>query len=276
MAFSSSLDPVSIRPEVLAFFRDIKEHPDDDTPRLVFADWLQEHGDATAAARGEFLRLSVLRHRLAPDDPSYELLKRREGELFRQYGWAWLGPLADAARAWTFERGMVQITALAGDLRSLAVSTWARTESALWIDALKLPLGVPGDHGAAEDHANHLAYSPLLPHIIRIDLSDHANPFGMRFLFRALRDRNLPFLRELLLSRSRLTTRHVTSLARCRHLRRLRLLDLQQNQLTDGEARLLAESPHLTSGPMLRLGHNRFTAEGIALLRQAFGERVSF
>ncbi len=50
MTSSTSPDPAFNRPEVRIFFRDIKEHPDDDTPRLVFADWLQEHGDAAAAA----------------------------------------------------------------------------------------------------------------------------------------------------------------------------------------------------------------------------------
>src|SRR5262249_8163694 len=56
MASSLSRNSASIPSEVRMFFRDIKEHPDDDTPRLIFADWLQEHGDAAAAARGEFLR----------------------------------------------------------------------------------------------------------------------------------------------------------------------------------------------------------------------------
>jgi uncharacterized protein (TIGR02996 family) len=36
-----------------AFLRAVCEHPDDDRPRLIFADWLDEHGDP----RGEFIRL---------------------------------------------------------------------------------------------------------------------------------------------------------------------------------------------------------------------------
>jgi uncharacterized protein (TIGR02996 family) len=35
------------------FLADIIEHPDDDTPRLIYADWLEEHGDA---ARANFIR----------------------------------------------------------------------------------------------------------------------------------------------------------------------------------------------------------------------------
>jgi uncharacterized protein (TIGR02996 family) len=39
-----------------AFLLAICENPDDDTPRLVFADWLQEHGDE---ARAEFIRVQI-------------------------------------------------------------------------------------------------------------------------------------------------------------------------------------------------------------------------
>ena len=36
-----------------AFVRAIAEHPDDDAPRLVYADWLEEHGQPE---RAEFIR----------------------------------------------------------------------------------------------------------------------------------------------------------------------------------------------------------------------------
>ncbi|MBY0228736.1 MAG: TIGR02996 domain-containing protein [Gemmataceae bacterium] len=41
-------------PEV--FLADIRENPEDDTPRLVFADWLADHGEEE---RGEFIRAQV-------------------------------------------------------------------------------------------------------------------------------------------------------------------------------------------------------------------------
>ena len=37
-----------------ALYRAILDAPDDDAPRLVYADWLDEHGDPD---RGEFIRL---------------------------------------------------------------------------------------------------------------------------------------------------------------------------------------------------------------------------
>ena len=45
-----------------ALMRAICENPDDDTPRLVFADWLQEHGEEE---RAEFIRVQVEAARLA-------------------------------------------------------------------------------------------------------------------------------------------------------------------------------------------------------------------
>jgi uncharacterized protein (TIGR02996 family) len=44
-------------------------NPDEDAPRLVFADWLDEWGGRTNAARAEHIRLQVALHRLAPPRP---------------------------------------------------------------------------------------------------------------------------------------------------------------------------------------------------------------
>jgi len=38
----------------IGFFRDILANPEDDTPRLIYADWLDDQGDE---ARAEFIRL---------------------------------------------------------------------------------------------------------------------------------------------------------------------------------------------------------------------------
>ena len=70
-----------------SFLRAICDSPDDDTPRLVFADWLEEHGEPE---RAEFIRLQCA---LAADPyrPQRTQLTRREGELFKKFGKRWLG-----------------------------------------------------------------------------------------------------------------------------------------------------------------------------------------
>src|SRR4051812_32193326 len=41
------------------FLRKLLDDPADDTTRLVYADWLEEQGDETAARKAEFLRLEL-------------------------------------------------------------------------------------------------------------------------------------------------------------------------------------------------------------------------
>jgi uncharacterized protein (TIGR02996 family) len=55
----------------------IKESPADDAPRLVYADWLEEHGEP----RGEFLRLQCAPARLERGDPARAPLAERERQL---------------------------------------------------------------------------------------------------------------------------------------------------------------------------------------------------
>ncbi len=47
------------RPELIALLDAIKDHPDDDTPRLVLADWLDEQDDPLDAERAAYIRMSI-------------------------------------------------------------------------------------------------------------------------------------------------------------------------------------------------------------------------
>src|SRR5215216_3273134 len=59
-----------------ALYRAILAHPDDDTPRLVYADWLQENDRPEEA---EFIRLGCRLDATPPDHPDYpEWLARQE------------------------------------------------------------------------------------------------------------------------------------------------------------------------------------------------------
>src|SRR5262249_10801808 len=46
-----------------AILQGVLDNPDDDTPRLVYADWLDDHGDPD---RAEFIRVQIELARLAP------------------------------------------------------------------------------------------------------------------------------------------------------------------------------------------------------------------
>lgn len=60
------------RPELLSFLGAIKDEPDEDTPKLALADWLQDQSDPSDQARGEFLRQFVRNNQLAKTDPARE------------------------------------------------------------------------------------------------------------------------------------------------------------------------------------------------------------
>src|SRR4051812_5415567 len=97
----------------------IAAHPEDDTPRLILADWLDDHDDPL----GEFIRLQMALEplRVPRADPMEELIRvrslegippgkewrdddwivaqqiKREGELLAAHGAKWLGE-ADGLR----------------------------------------------------------------------------------------------------------------------------------------------------------------------------------
>jgi uncharacterized protein (TIGR02996 family) len=67
-----------------AFLRAIAENPDEDLPRLLYADWLEEQGSAEEQARAEFIRLQCALEAMSPADEQAPPMRRREQELFEQ------------------------------------------------------------------------------------------------------------------------------------------------------------------------------------------------
>src|SRR5262245_51766324 len=84
---------------------DICDNPDEDGPRLVYADWLEDHGDPD---RAEFIRAQIQLARLPPADPARRGLAAREKALLVAHGEAWRKEMPPWARAGSsFVRGLV-------------------------------------------------------------------------------------------------------------------------------------------------------------------------
>jgi uncharacterized protein (TIGR02996 family) len=79
----------------------IRDDPDDDSARLVYADWLEEHGQSD---RAEFMRLQLAR---AAGTATAED-RQREKKLLAAHFNEWLGPVAD--RRVEFSRGVPLLT----------------------------------------------------------------------------------------------------------------------------------------------------------------------
>src|SRR3954464_7715872 len=91
------------------FLQDILANPDDDAPRLIYADWLEEDGGAEGRDRAAFIRLQCERARLPEGDPKAARLKTRERKLLKPHAAAWAPPLPVGAKATPqFRRGFVE------------------------------------------------------------------------------------------------------------------------------------------------------------------------
>jgi uncharacterized protein (TIGR02996 family) len=78
-------------------------NPDEDTPRLALADWLEEHGDKHDQARAEFIRLQIEAHKLRETDPVRKKLDHRAQKILAQHREIWLAQLIQLAARFTTE-----------------------------------------------------------------------------------------------------------------------------------------------------------------------------
>src|SRR6187549_75632 len=91
--------------EQVAFLKAIVAHPADDTARLVYADWLQEHGDEEQA---QFIRDSIKHAGTKPYTKKWQRESERLWRLGCDRGEAWLAPLGIAEARPRFERGIAK------------------------------------------------------------------------------------------------------------------------------------------------------------------------
>jgi uncharacterized protein (TIGR02996 family) len=94
-----------------AFLDDIVANTDDDTPRLVYADWLDEHDQPE---RAEFIRAQVELERLPKDSPARPGLEDRIEDLLTEFEERWLAPVPAQLLRWTWRRGFLETVEFVG------------------------------------------------------------------------------------------------------------------------------------------------------------------
>src|SRR5690348_6367266 len=88
------------------FWQAILTQPHDDTPRLVYADWLEERGEPLA----EFIRLQC---QLAERTSVAEFrIGSREHHLLSEHSREWAGAICDDVEWWSFHRGFIEEVSL--------------------------------------------------------------------------------------------------------------------------------------------------------------------
>ena len=210
----------------------VLEKPDDDAPRLAYADWCEKQTDEIVRARGEFIRLDIELPKLnygnwqPGEDSDQSARVRLNGnwitksgrwyELIKQYGSIWASPFKSMAAEWEFNRGFVAGVKLSAQS---FLENGRRLIDAAPIKLISLTEVLPV--------ASELLASPLLDN------------FG-----------------ALNLMLNGLTDDHVTALIQSPHLKNLWWLALGNNKIGFAGVEALAKSPHFRQLVFLGLTGN--------------------
>jgi uncharacterized protein (TIGR02996 family) len=246
-----------------AFLSASQASPDEDTPRLVYADWLDEQGGETNAARAEFIRTQVQLAQLDGTDPRRPSLEDRENELLRTHESSWAGTLPEGVSRWNFRRGFLsEVWIDAKTLAKEGTDLFARFP----IASLHLQ---PARRNRRTSTRN-LDTEPWLAQIRHLDLTDtptktHADAD------RLLLSKHLTNLRSLEIASPREDANKIPVLTHADWFSSLEELTLKNwNQ----DPTRLNHVLGLTSLRTLRLAGCRYTQEGLwALLSGTFAER---
>jgi uncharacterized protein (TIGR02996 family) len=273
------------------FVAAVRAELDDDLPRLIYADYLEERGDP----RGTFIRTQVELAQLPADDPRRQEMLDREAALLAKHENEWLGPLSDELVQWGFQRGFLEV--------SLSVNRFLDGEHA-WLDGPTVAgVAVYADKVLAPGLLARLVESPRTAHVHSLNLSFEwvkdagaaliaggqyfqslltlllgNNGIGDEGAMALADSPNLISLRCLWLRSNLIGDAGMAAFADSATLAGLRQLDLTNNEITSAGALALAESPRLTDLKLLKVSKNRFDirSRGGKALKKRFGDRLAW
>ncbi|QJX00453.1 TIGR02996 domain-containing protein [Frigoriglobus tundricola] len=246
-----------------AFMTAILEAPEDDTPRLVFADWLDERGTDDDRARAALIRAQC-RLEYQPIGRERRTLEREVKALLKANAGRWAQPLQAAGIGHTYEfrRGFL-------DGLTISPTVFVRRgrelfELAPTIRSVRFP--------NAANELRALAASPFLARLVSADLTLMCTcgrcgiDAELRDLFKS---KHAKGLRHLNVSRDRIDVDGIRALARSTVLANLTSLDLSGNPMLPEGAAALASSLHLSKLTRLNLSGNNLHVVGVYALAGA-------
>jgi uncharacterized protein (TIGR02996 family) len=204
------------------FLAAIIDQPDDDLPRLVYADFLEEAGDAD---RADFIRVQCELARMPGQHPARPALVARENELLRVNKPRWV--IAELGGKQVFRRGFVE-----------SVRTTAQWLIAASAELTRAPLRELRLQ-SADGYADELTRLPILSRVVSLDLTNNSFPTVVRILTEA----PLTALRRLTARNCQIWPEGVQALARSPAVARLQRLNLSGNPISDAGMETLATTP---------------------------------
>jgi uncharacterized protein (TIGR02996 family) len=254
-----------------ALLEAIWEHPHEDTPRLMYADWLQEHGQTD---RAEFIRVQCELALLDHWSDGLAELQAREKALWEQNAQQWRVDTSAPLRA-HFKRGlprielsdcgMLYLLALKPKDLRVAPLSYYRSERRFEFDAfLKWPCAVfqerfePGEY-LPRGWTDRLIRCKKLRNVSEVAFTNHALAVGeIKVILDTWADWHL---RSLTLNGA-IGDIGVGVVAGHRAVARVYELDLRGVGLSAKGVRALGHSPHLKSVRFLTLNNNPFGDAG--------------
>jgi len=214
------------------FLQTIRESPEDDTPRLIFADWLADQGDPE---RGELIRLECELARSIGEElrPWKTVLQPRDVQCLRQREQLlganrqrWLGALDRSSCRVDFRHGLLRLRLDAEELLQAGCQSAVESGLPAWLQTLE----IVGDLPLAAPWLDLLA--PWLDGLAHLILLSPPPPMALESL---LRRPELGRLRRLEVLEPTLSVRQLASLLRCPEIEALESLSLVSTDAS-GEA----------------------------------------
>jgi uncharacterized protein (TIGR02996 family) len=312
--FEKDVTPKQTRPtldaEQARLIAAVLAAPDEDAPRLVYADWLLERSDP----RGELITVQCEIHQLDSknsDDARIDELRAREMALLTKHKKTWVGAFAGtrtehgtkerswvkgSPTKWTFERGFVRdVTMSTRDLARNAKELFAAEpvarvhvtdadiDAVLQCDGIENLRELDVSRNRLKDTGVRALFSAKnLRSLETLDLTKCGiGPSAVRTMIDASGSaprKRFPKLRQLVLCDNALVDKGAKELAEFSLLAIEGLgLDLARNKIGPAGAMALAKSPHLASVGRLDLFGNFAILEDeetTGALRRRFGKRV--
>lgn len=266
--------------DLQALYAGICAQPDEDTPRLALADFLDEEGGKANAFRADFIRTHVRLAREEPYSEPWRELNARWGKLYdaamklaKKHKLPWVAHLRGRVHGWFFERGLVgelrlfskrfvtegasyfeqdpirgvRFLSLRSTNGTVGPAVLFKCPHLTWLAKLDLEGSALKDSDLAK-----LAVSPRLPDLRSLGLGG-VQSFTSAAVPKLLKV--LPALTELSFrTNEQFGDKHLTELAKCKELGRVTTLDLSGANIGPRGLAALASSKHAAALTVLRLG----------------------